>query len=187
MLEIRTGKTEAFNEQTQAFVDVYEGPTFLLEHSLLSVSKWEAKYKKAFLSGKDDKTQDELLDYFTMMVVEGDPNSLLSNLDEDNYIAIGKYVSEDTQTATFFGDDNQKATGREVITSEVIYYMMFSNRIAKECELWNINRLLTLVKVFSEKAKESDPNRKNKMSQQDIIARNRQLNEARKKQLGTKG
>lgn len=186
MLEIRTGKTEAFNEQTQAFVDIYEGPTFLLEHSLLSVSKWEAKYKKAFLSGKDDKTQDELLDYFTMMVVEGDPNSLLTNLDEDNLIAIGKYISEDRQTATFFSDDGKQSTSKEIITAELIYYMMFSNQIDISCEHWNLNRLLVLLKVFSEKAKESDPNRK-KMSQADIIARNRQLNEARKKKLNTKG
>lgn len=186
MLEIKTGKTNAFNSETEEFVTVYKGPTFVLEHSLSSVSKWEAKYQKAFLSGKDDKSQEELMDYFTMMVVEGDPNSLLTNLDEDNLIAIGKYISEDRQTATFFSDDGKKSTSKEIITAELIYYMMFSNQIDISCEHWNLNRLLVLLKVFSEKAKESDPNRK-KMSQADIIARNRQLNEARKKKLNTKG
>ena len=186
MLEIKTGKTNAFNSETEEFVTVYKGPTFVLEHSLSSVSKWEAKYQKAFLSGKDDKSQEELMDYFTMMVVEGDPNTLLTNLDEDNLIAIGKYSSEDRQTATFFSDDGKKSTSKEIITAELIYYMMFSNQIDISCEHWNLNRLLVLLKVFSEKAKESDPNRK-KMSQADIIARNRQLNEARKKKLNTKG
>ena len=186
MLEIKTGKTNAFNSETEEFVTVYKGPTFVLEHSLSSVSKWEAKYQKAFLSGKDDKSQEELMDYFTMMVVEGDPNTLLTNLDEDNLIVIGKYISEDRQTATFFSDDGKKSTSKEIITAELIYYMMFSNQIDISCEHWNLNRLLVLLKVFSEKAKESDPNRK-KMSQADIIARNRQLNEARKKKLNTKG
>lgn len=186
MLEIKTGKTEAYDDENHSFVYVDKGPAFVLEHSLLSISKWEAKYKKPFLSGKDDKSQEELLDYFTMMVVEGDPNSLLTNLDEDNLIEISEYISNDKQTATFFSDDGKKNYSREIITAEIIYYMMFSNRIDKECENWNLNRLLVLIKVFSEKAKESDP-KSNKMSRQDIMSRNRKINEARKKQLGSKG
>ena len=187
MLEIKTGKVQGFNEETNEFVDIYKGPTFLLEHSLLSISKWEAKYKKPFLSGKDDKSQEELIDYFQMMVVEGDPNALIMHLDQDNLKAISHYISEDTQTATTFSDDGKPSNNREIITSEVIYYMVFANRIDKECERWHLNRLMTLLKVFSEKNKEADPNQKNRMSQSDIIARNRALNEARKKKLGTKG
>lgn len=187
MLEIKTGKTQAFDETTDRFVDVYKGPTFHLEHSLLSMSKWEAKYKKAFLSGKDDKTQEELIDYFTMMVVSGDPDDLIPNLDEDNLIAIGDYINNDLQTATTFQDDGKPATSKEIVTTEVIYYMMFANQIDKACEEWHINRLMTLIKVFSEKNKEADPKNKKTMSKADLMTRNRALNEARKKQLGSKG
>lgn len=188
MLEIKTGKQEAYNEVKGEFTSIYVGPTFKLEHSLLSLSKWEAKYKKPFLSGKDDKSQEELLDYFKMMVVEGDPDDLIPNLTNENLIEIGNYISEDKQTATWFSDDetSQKAS-KEVITSEILYYVMFSNRIDKECENWNLNRLLTLFRVFNEKAKENDPSNKKKMSKQELLRRNRTLNEARKKKFKTKG
>lgn len=188
MLEIKTGKKEYYDEEAQAFVSLYEGPVFQLEHSLLSLSKWEAKYKKPFLSGKDDKSQEELLDYFKMMVVEGNPDDLIKNLTSENLIEIGKYISEDKQTATWFSDnDADNAPSREVITAEILYYVLFSNRIDKECENWNLNRLLTLFRIFSEKAKENDPSNKKKMSQREIMNRNRALNEARKKKFKTKG
>lgn len=187
MLEIKTGKTEVgYNEETSEFRYAYEGPKYVLEHSLLSLSKWEAKYKKPFLTPKENKTQEELLDYFTMMVVEGDPDTLLTNITEENLIMIGEYVSKDNQSATFFSDLDTKKPSREVITAEIIYYMLFSNRISKECETWNLNRLLILIKVFSEKAKESDPNKK-KMSNQDLIERNKRINAARKNKLQSRG
>lgn len=187
MLELKLGKIEVYNEETNTFDVECNGPVFELEHSLLSMSKWEAKYKKPFMSNKDDKTSDELLDYIRMMVVRGDANHLIESLTNTDLQDIIKYISEDKQTATWFSEDKaQKKTTSEVITSEVIYYMMFSNQIPKECETWNINRLLTLIRVFSEKAKEHDPNRK-KMTREQLAAKHRALNEANKRRFKTKG
>lgn len=188
MLELKLGEyRELYDEETQNFVKTKVGPTLCFEHSLLSMSEWEAKYKKPFLSGKDDKTPVELYDYFCMMIVSGEASDLQQHATEDDYVAIAKYVSEDTQTATWFREDpNQRTSKHEIMTTEVIYYYMFANQIDISCERWNINRLLTLLRVFSEKSKENDPKRK-KMSTHDIMARNKALNDARRKAMQTKG
>ena len=187
MFELKLGKIEVYNEETNTFDVECTGPVYELEHSLLSVSKWESKYKKPFMSNKDDKTSEGLLDYIRMMVVRGDASHLIESLTHTDLQDIIKYISEDKQTATWFAEDKSpKTPQREIITSEVIYYMMFANQIPKECEEWNINRLLTLIRVFSEKAKEQDPNRK-KMTREQLIARHRAINEANKRRFNTKG
>lgn len=178
MLQLTITINEKFNEDTSEFIT--ETETVELEHSLLSLSKWESKHKKPFLAD-DEKTDEEILDYIRCMYVDGDfPERLFSKLNVDNFAEINDYMS-DSQTATWFNDQQRKPS-REKVTAELIYYWMFSNQIPKDCERWHLGRLLTLIRVFS--AKNEPPK---KMSQAEIQAKNRELNEKRKKQLKTSG
>lgn len=147
MLEITIKGSELWDESTEQFVHV-DGCTLKLEHSLLSISKWESKWKKPFLtdSKKYEKTQEETLDYIRCMTVypKVDPSVYLG-LTEQNIKEITDYIS-DPMTATTFRKTNDPPS-REIITSELIYYWMVALKIPFECEKWNLNRLLTLIRI----------------------------------------
>ena len=184
MLKVIIPETEGFDENTQEF-KVLPSETFQIEHSLVSISKWESKWKKSFLASCDKLTQAELNDYIICMTItQNVKNSTYQRLSSARLEEIKKYIN-DPQSATWFANQKKNLPGnRDVITSEIIYYWMFSYNIPKECEKWHINRLLTLIQVFGEKNK--DP-KKNKMSQRDLIARNTALNARRRAALNTKG
>lgn len=180
MLRITVPATEQWDELRQEFVNTKE-QTLQLEHSLVSLSKWESKWCKAFLT-KTAKTHEETLDYVKCMTLTQhvDPN-IYNNLTEENIIAINEYIAA-PMTATHFSDDKSQKGGREVVTSELIYYWMIALNIPFECQKWHLNRLLTLIRVCN--IKNAPPK---KMSKRDIMSRNAQLNAARRKQLNTKG
>lgn len=179
MLEIIIPEREYYDEINNEFI-IDQKRVLRLEHSLVSISKWESKWLKPFLSVKD-KTADEIIDYIRCMTITQNVEPEVYNrLTENNMIAINEYINAPMTATTF---NNMKDTpNREVITSEVIYYWMVAFNIPFECEKWHINRLLTLIKVCN--AKSNPPK---KMSKQEIIARNRQLNAERRKQLNSKG
>lgn len=177
MLILEIPIKEYYDETSECFVS----KTFpvALEHSLLSISKWEEKYEKPFLSETEEMSTEEVMDYIRMMVINpAVDTSLLDRLTNDNLIEIQKYLNRKA-TATTVRDDDPNNRERNVITSELIYYWMFSLQIPKECETWHINRLLMLIRVFNAKAKESDPKSKKTMSQSQIMARNAKLNAKR--------
>jgi len=178
MLSITVPASELWDEVNQEFLYTKEC-TLTLEHSLISLSKWEAIYRKPYLS--TEKNYKEIVDYIKCMTLTKnvDPNIYLC-FTPDMIKTVDKYIN-DTPTATWFSEDGGRPD-RTVVTAEVIYYWMISNGIYKECERWNLNRLLTLIRVFSEKNKP-----KKKMSQSDIYRRNSELNAARRKKLGSKG
>ncbi len=179
MLEIIIPGLELYNEQTNEFT-CYDDVKLELEHSLVSISKWESKWCKPFLDGKD-KTLDEIVDYVRCMTISDNIESdVYDRLTEENLVVINEYIGR-PMTATTFNND-KKSTGREIITSEIIYYWMVSFNIPFECQYWHLNRLLTLIKVCN--VKNNPPK---KMSQKEILARNKALNDARKKELGTRG
>lgn len=179
MFTLNIGTTESFDESTQEFVEV-GGFSLEFEHSLVSLSKWESEFEKPFL-GKEPKTDQETLAYIDcMLLTENPPEDWISQLSRDQFDALSKYI-EAGRTATTFNDRKQ-APSREVITSELIYYWMVSAAIPIECENWHLNRLFTLIRVFS--AKNESPK---KMSKSEIAARNRELNAQRRKELGTTG
>ena len=179
MLEIIIPGLELYNEETNEFT-CYDDVKLELEHSLVSISKWESKWCKPFLDGKD-KTLDEIVDYVRCMTISDNIESdVYDRLTEENLVVINEYIGR-PMTATTFNNE-KKSTGREIITSEIIYYWMVSFNIPFECQYWHLNRLLTLIKVCN--VKNNPP--KN-MSQKEILARNKALNDARKKELGIRG
>ena len=182
MLKIFIESQELFDNVKQEFISIK--PTELrLEHSLVSISKWESKWKKPFLSNnkKDEKNNEEIIDYIKCMNINSDVNDAVYNrLTDKNIEIITNYIS-DSMTATTFNEIGQSSAKKEIITSELIYFWMISYNIPIECENWHINRLLTLIRIFS--IKNTPPK---KMSKSELISRNAALNAARKKQLNTK-
>lgn len=170
---------ELFDNSTQQFVD---GETFelQLEHSLVSLSKWESFFEKPFL-GPEEKTFEETMWYIEAMTMTPDvPPDVYRKLSQQNMDEITKYVDA-KMTATWFKAEASKRQ-TEIITAEIIYYWMISLNIPFECQYWHFNRLMTLVQVINQK---NAPEKK--LSRAELAARNRQLNAERKAKLGTSG
>lgn len=180
MLRITIPATELWDELAQQFVTVNE-QTLQLEHSLVSLSKWESKWHKAFLS-KVEKTQEETLDYIRCMTLTQNVNpKVYKYLTNDNIREINEYIGN-PMTATVFSEEKSNSTNREVVTAELIYYWMVALNIPFECQKWHLNRLLTLIRVCN--VKNAPPK---KRSKRDILSRNAKLNAARRKQLNSSG
>jgi len=180
MLKVVVPGSEHFDEKRQEFVTVGD-VTLDLEHSLVSLSKWESIYEKPFL-GKEEKTTEEIIGYVKAMCLTPEvPEEIFLKLSQSNVDAINKYI-EAKMTATWFSEQPASPQSREVITAELIYYWMIAFDIPFECQYWHLNRLFTLIRVCN--IKQSKPQ---KMSRAEIAARNRELNAQRRAQLGTKG
>lgn len=179
MLKIVIPSAELFDERTSTFITI-QGRELQLEHSLVSVSKWESKWKKPFLGDKP-KTREETIDYVRCMTITQnvDPNVYLGLTDE-NIQAVNSYI-DDPMTATTFRNNNRKSN-RQIITSEIIYYWMVALGIPMECQKWHLNRLLTLVRVCDEK---NQPGKKK--SRKEIMAENKALNQMRRAKNGSRG
>lgn len=173
-------ETEYFDESREEFV-IVKARTLTMEHSLLSLSKWEAKWKKPFLHS--DKTAEEVIDYYRCMTITQnvDPNIYYSFTPE-MINRIHEYIN-DNQTATTFSNNGKKPEKHEIITSELLYFYMLSNSVPSEYEKWHLSRLLTLLKICSIKNNPKQP----KMSQSAIHKQNRSLNAARRAKLHTHG
>ena len=154
--------------------------TLHLEHSLMSVSKWEAKYHRPFLYRQDKKSSEEMLDYIRMMTFSSKvDDSVYYRITQEQYDQISAYI-EDPMTASTVRETGSPS--REIITSELIYYWMISLNIPFECQKWHLNRLIMLIRVCS--AKNAKPR---KMSKGERRRRNSALNAARRAQLHSRG
>lgn len=180
MLVLEIPDTELYDESKEEFIRV-KSTELRLEHSLVSISKWEAKWKKPFLTQKR-KTEEEVLDYVRFMTLNQnvDPNVYYA-ISVDGFRRINDYI-DDSMTATTFTDLGTKTPSRDIITSEIIYYMMFAYNIPMECQKWHFNRLMTLIRVFNIKCSDQK-----KMPKSEILAKNKSLNAARRAALHSKG
>jgi hypothetical protein len=180
MLTITVPEKEWYDEIEGQFYTVKE-QTLQLEHSLVSLSKWESKWCKVFLN-KQAKTDEETLDYIKCMTITQNvkPEVYLA-LSPSNVKQIQEYI-EAPMTATYFSNTQSGPQSREQITSELIYYWMIALNIPFECQKWHLNRLLTLVRVCN--IKNQPPK---KMGTKALMSRNAALNAARRKQLNTTG
>ena len=186
MLQITIPATEPiemWDEEAQEFIFTKgaKEQTLQLEHSLVSLSKWESKWCKVFLTNKE-KTQEETMDYIKCMTLTQNVKPEVYNrLTRENLEQINQYISN-PRSATYFSEDRSGKSSREPITSELIYYWMIALNIPFECQKWHLNRLLTLIRVCN--IKNQPPK---KMSRREIMSRNSALNAARRKQLNTRG
>ena len=180
MLSITIPAIEQWDEINCEFINSKE-QTLQLEHSLVSLSKWESKWCKPFFS-KQAKTYEETLDYIKCMTLTQNVKPETYNrLTTANIEQINNYI-EAPMTATTFSEDRSSKANKEQITSELIYYWMIALNIPVEFQKWHINRLLTLIRVCN--IKNQPPK---KMSKRDVMSRNAALNAARRKQLNSRG
>lgn len=179
MLRLTIPKQELYDEEKNEFTYVDE-KTINLEHSLISISKWESIHEKPFLTA-DEKTIEERIDYIKCMTLtQNVPDKIYLGLTADNLVSVDNYINA-KMSATWFSKSDSRQS-REIITSELIYYWMVEYGIPFECQKWHLNRLMTLIRVCSVK---KQPEKK--MSKNEILARNAKLNAMRKAKLRTKG
>ena len=179
MLKIVIPGIELYDEEKEEFITT-KSQTLHLEHSLVSLAKWESKWNKPFLT-KDNKTYEETIDYIRCMTItQNISQDTYRLLTSENIQQVNDYI-ELPMTATTFSNQ-KKPPSKDVVTAEIIYYWMISLNIPFECQKWHLNRLLTLINVCNIKNQPSK-----KMSKRDILNRNKALNKARREALNTKG
>lgn len=179
MLKIVIPGIELYDEKKEEFINT-KPQALQLEHSLVSLSKWESKWNKPFLT-KDNKTYEETIDYIRCMTItQNISHDTYRLLTSENIQQVNDYI-ELPMTATTFSNQ-KKPPSKDVVTAEIIYYWMISLNIPFECQKWHLNRLLTLINVCNIKNQPSK-----KMSKRDILNRNKTLNKARRETLNTKG
>jgi hypothetical protein len=180
VLHITIPDREFFDEEKQEFVRG-KGMALDLEHSLVSLSKWESKWLKPFL-GNDERTNEQTIDYIRCMTVgKGVPDDAYQWLPDGIFNQITEYIAA-PMTATWFNERDNPRKSREVVTAEIIYYWMIAHNIPMECQKWHLNRLLTLIRVCNLKNQPSK-----KMGKKEMLSRRRALNEARRSKFNSRG
>ena len=168
MLQVNIPAAEYFDERTEEFIEV-SAHTLQLEHSLISISKWEAKWCKPFLA-REEKTEEETLDYIRCMTITQNVDPMVYRaLPNSELQRIKDYINA-PMTATWFKQDNQPPS-RRVITSELVYYWMVAQNIPFECEKWHFNRLMTLIRICGEK--NQPPKKMSKHDRKSLMAQRR--------------
>lgn len=181
MLQIKLQEREFYNEEFNEFIKT-KPRVVNLEHSLISISKWESKWHRPFLN--TDKTESEIRDYINCMVIGNPDEDISKYLSVDDIKRINDYII-DSMTATTF---SEKQRGRkETITSELVYYMMTAYNIPFECEKWHISRLLTLIRICSEKNDTSKHGKKGKIPKNKVASKYREINAQRRAAMNSKG
>lgn len=180
MIQLVVPDLEIYDEGKSVFI-IQKGQILQVEHSLVSIAKWESKWNKPFLTNKP-KTIEETLDYIRCMTITQNVLPYIySHITNEIVNQVSKYIAL-PMTATWFTNENNKEPSKEIITSEIIYYWMITYNIPFECQKWHLNRLLTLIRVCSKKNEQPK-----KMSKSEIINRNRTLNNQRRQRINSEG
>lgn len=181
MLQLCIPGEEFWNEKTEEFVS---GPETVisLEHSLISISKWESKWHKPFLSNKKP-TNAELFDYIKCMTITSNvDDSVYNRLTSEHIDRILKYINDPMTATTITERDGGRHRSSEIVTSELIYYWMVAMQIPFECQKWHINRLMMLIRICGIK---NQPDKK--MGKRSVMQQNAALNAARRQKLHSRG
>ena len=192
MLKIKMSdqpKEQFWDETNECFVykEGIKGCELTLEHSLLSISKWETIWCKPFLNA-DEFTIDELLSYVECMTVapsNPDP-AIYKRLTQAQLDEINTYINHPATATTFGGNKPKSRSRNEIITSEIVYYMMIQYDIPFECQKWRFNRLLTLIRVCEIKNEEANGKKSNRNAS-DLRREYDRLNDIRRAKMKTKG
>ena len=180
MLQIKIPGADGWDERTEQFITLPD-TTIVLEHSLISISKWESKWHMPFL-GKDEKTPEQISDYIKCMTIT--PNvkeEVYDRITRDQVESIMAYIN-DPMTATTISQREGRRVSREIVTSELIYYWMVALEIPFECQKWHINRLMMLIQICNIK---NQPDKK--MSKRSAMQQNAALNAARRQRAHSRG
>lgn len=181
MLQLTIPEQDFFNNDTQEFIHV-KATNIQLEHSLVSISKWEAKWHKPFLS-EANKTDEEIVDYLRCMTITQNVSPWAYYAVNNEQLKLVRDYISDSMTATTFRENKNQGKGKkQIITSEVIYYQMIALNIPMECQKWHLNRLLTLIRVVAIK---NQPEKK--MKSGDQIRQYADLNNMRRAAMRSKG
>lgn len=179
MLQLKIPAFEYFDDESQTFHQIKE-TVLRMEHSLISISKWESRWNKPFISSK--KNVEETIDYARCMTITQNVNPVVYlKLTDEHIEKINEYI-ELPMTATTFTEEQNRAHNRQIITAEIIYYWMIVHNIPSEYRTWHLNQLITLIRVCN--IKNSPPK---KMSAKERASHNRALNAARRQALNSKG
>jgi len=179
MLKLIISDFEEYDNEKMEFINT-KGQIITIEHSLVSISKWESKWRKPFLS-KEPKTIEQTLDYIRCMTItQNVSDKIYSIITNENIKTVSTYI-EDPMTATWFTKIKGSASN-EIITSEIIYYWMITYSIPFEYQKWHLNRLLALITVCNKKREKAKP-----MSNSEIMSKNTNLNNERRKRLNSEG
>lgn len=183
---IKVPKQEMYDEVKEEFITVDKDWELVIEHSLVSISKWESKWHRPFPyinTNAEKMTLEESLDYIRCMTINKDVPMVVYNcLSNDDTYKISSYIN-DPMSATTINIRSRDTGKKEILTSELLYYYIFKLGIPKECEKWHINRLMKLLEIYGIK----DGSETNKMSRSELIARNRAINERNKAKFHSKG
>lgn len=171
MLTLHIDARDGFNDQTNEFIHIKD-TTLQLEHSLISLKKWEQKYHIPFLDKKTEKTPEQWIYYIQCMTMTQnvDPN-VFKYMPAENIKKVTEYI-EDPMTATWFSDVNKQgmnAHRNEVVTAEIIYYWMIELNIPIEFEKWHLNQLMTLIRVINIKHDPKKMGKKEQAMQRSVL------------------
>ena len=176
-LKIEIKPNEIWDANAREFHKI-EGGVLVLEHSLVSISKWESKWHKPFFTDKIEKTHEEMIDYIRCMTINQNANPyVFYALNEQNVNDIRDYIN-DPMTATTINDRTKTSKKTQIVTSELIYYWMICYNIPIEFQKWHINRLITLIQLC--KVENANASGTNKMTRNEALERTRQINQMRR-------
>jgi len=173
---------EGFDSDRNEFVNVKE-TTLQLEHSLISLKKWEQKYHIPFLDDDNNKTSEQWIYYIECMNMTQnvDPN-VFRYMSVENIKKVTEYI-KDPMTATWFTDTKEQGNKKkkEVITAEIIYYWMIELNVPIQFEKWHLNQLLTLIRVINVKHDNT------KMGKKEQAMQRSSLNAQRRAKMHSRG
>ncbi|MBQ0088389.1 MAG: hypothetical protein KBT27_03530 [Prevotellaceae bacterium] len=186
MLKITIPGDELWDALTEEFI--YTDPIEItMEHSLLSLSKWEEEHEKPYLNNEKNISPEELLDYLRKMTITKNvPPEAFLRLGPNEISQIKAYIDRPHTATKMAADPNKHGNGRyapkEIVTSEMIYYWMIELNIPIEFQKWNLNRLLVLIDLVNKKKQPSK-----KMSTKDQAARTKAINQINRAKYKSKG